>query len=102
MFPFHLVVVYNLHFSCFSSVSPEEWEKFSNKNVLKAERERNSAVTVQSMIDEILQETFDDQQKQCHNVNLAFAERIEQTKKTKAKLEDHLAKVIEMTFLDTL
>jgi len=76
-----------------NSVTPEEWEKFSNKNVLKAERERNSAVTLESMIEEILQETFDDQQKQCDNVNLAFKERIEQTKKAKAKLEDHLAKV---------
>ena len=74
-------------------MTPEEWEKFSNKNVLKAERERNSAVTLESMIEEILQETFDDQQKQCDNVNLAFKERIEQTKKAKAKLEDHLTKV---------
>ena len=74
-------------------MTPEEWEKFSNKNVLKAERERNSATTIESMIDEILQETFDDQQKQCDNVYLAFKERIEQTKKAKAKLEDHLAKV---------
>lgn len=79
-------------------MTPEEWEKFSNKNVLKAERERNSAVTLESMIEEILQETFEDQQKQCDNVNLAFKERIEQTKKAKAKLEDHLAKVQTYNF----
>jgi len=76
-----------------NSVTPEEWETFSNKNVLKAESERNSAVTLRSMIDEILQETYDDQQKQCDNVNLSFAKRIEETEKAKTKLEDHLAKV---------
>lgn len=76
-----------------NSVTPEEWETFSNKNVLKAESERNSSVTLRSMIDEILQETFDDQQKQCDNVDLAFATRIGETEKAKTKLEDHLAKV---------
>jgi len=76
-----------------NSVTPEEWESFSNKNVLKAESERNSSVTLRSMIDEILQETYDDQQKQCDNVNLSFAKRIEETEKAKTKLEDHLAKV---------
>jgi len=77
-------------------VTPEEWETFSNKNVLKAERERNSAVTLESMIEELLQETFDDQQKQCDNVNLAFKKRIEETKKAKTKLEIHLKKVFRM------
>lgn len=76
-----------------NSVTPEEWETFSNKNVLKAESERNSAVTLRSMIDEILQETYDDQQKQCDNVNLSFSKRIEETEKAKNELEDHLAKV---------
>ena len=47
------------------------------------------------MIEEILQETFEDQQKQCDNVNFAFEKRIEETSKAKAKLEDHLVKVIE-------
>lgn len=77
-------------------MTPEEWETFSNKNVLKAERERNSAVTLESMIEELLQETFDDQQKQCDNVNLAFKKRIEETKKAKTKLEIHLKKVFRM------
>ena len=76
-----------------STVTPEEWEEFSNKNVLKAEHEWNSAVTLESMIEEILQEAHDDQQNQCDNVNLAFEKRIEETEKAKQKLEDHLSKV---------
>lgn len=77
----------------FSSVTPEEWESFSNKNFQKAERECNSSKTLRSMIDEILQEIYNDQQKQCTTVNLAFKKRIEETEKAKAKLEDHQAKV---------
>ena len=60
---------------------------------MKAERERNSAVTLGSMTEEILQEAHDDQQNQCDNVNLAFEKRIEETGKAKKKLEDHLSKV---------
>ena len=37
--------------------------------------ERNSAVTLESMIKEILQEAHDDQQNQCDNVNLAFEKK---------------------------
>ena len=55
--------------------------------------ERNSAVTLESMIEEILQEAHDDQQNQCDNVNLAFEKKIEETEKAKKKLEDHLSKV---------
>ena len=76
-----------------SSVTPEEWESFSNKNKLKAERECNSSKTLRSMIDEILQETYNDLKKQCDVTNLAFKKRIEETEKAKKKLEDHLAKV---------
>ncbi|XP_065054990.1 tektin-1-like [Rhopilema esculentum] len=78
-----------------NSVTPEEWESFSNKNFLKAERECNSSKTLRSMIDEILQEVYNDQQKQCTTVNLAFKKRIEETEKAKTKLEDHLNKVLE-------
>lgn len=81
-----------------NSVTPEEWETFSNKNVLKAESERNSSVTLRSMIDGILLETHDDQQKQFENVNLAFSKRIDETEKAKAKLDDHLMKVKEEIF----
>ena len=45
------------------------------------------------MIDEILQEVYNDQQKQCVIVNIALNKRIEETEKAKTKLEDHHAKV---------
>lgn len=76
-----------------NSVTPEEWERFSNKNVEKAERERNSSTTLRSQIDEILMETYTDQQKQCDTTDLSLKKRIEETQKAKDKLTDHLNKV---------
>lgn len=78
---------------CFSSVTPDEWEDFSNKNILKAEREKNSAINLRSIIDGILMQTLSDLQAQCEAVNLAFQKRIEETVEAKTKLEEHLAKV---------
>lgn len=79
-------------FHC-SSVTPDEWEDFSNKNILKAEREKNSAINLRSIIDGLLIQTLNDLQAQCEAVNLAFQKRIEETLKAKTKLEDHLEKV---------
>eukprot|EP00794_Sanderia_malayensis_P014263 gene14263-15750_t len=77
-----------------NSVTPDEWQSFSDKNFLKAERECNSSKTMRSMIDEILQQVYNDQQKQCTTVNLAFKKRIEETEKAKTKLEEHHAHVM--------
>lgn len=76
-----------------SSVCPEDWRDFSNANILKAERERQSSVDLRSLIDGILQQSSNDMRKQCSEVNLSFNKRISETKDTKSKLEDHLNKV---------
>ncbi|XP_069134819.1 tektin-1-like [Argopecten irradians] len=77
-----------------NSVCPEDWRDFSNENILKAERERQSSVDLRSLIDGILQQTSNDMRKQCADVNLAFDKRISETKDSKNKLEDHLNKVL--------
>lgn len=77
-----------------NSVCPEDWQDFSNENILKGERERQSSVELRSLIDGILQQTSNDMRKQCADVNLAFNTRINETKDAKSKLEDHLNKVI--------
>lgn len=82
-----------MHSFDFSSVTPDEWEDFSNKNILKAEREKNSAINLRSIIDGILMQTLSDLQAQCEAVNVAFQKRIEETIEAKTKLEEHLAKV---------
>ncbi|CAH3110534.1 unnamed protein product [Pocillopora meandrina] len=78
-----------------NSVTPDEWEDFSNKNVLKAEREKNSSINLRSIIDGILMQTLSDLQAQCQAVNLTFQKRIEETVEAKTKLEKHLAQVME-------
>lgn len=78
-----------------NSVTPDEWEDFSNKNILKAEREKNSAINLRSIIDGILIQTLSDLQAQCQAVNLAFEKRIQETVEAKTKLEEHLAMVME-------
>ena len=77
----------------FSSVTPDEWENFSNKNALKAEREKNSSINLRSIIDGILMQTLNDLQAQCEAVHLAFEKRIDETVEAKTNLEGHLAKV---------
>ena len=91
------VVRYNLtERECFisSSVTPEEWQDFSDKNILKAEREKNSSINLRSIVDGVLMQSFNDLKKQCAVVDLAFENRIEETEKAKTKLEIHLTKVI--------
>lgn len=77
-----------------NSVSPEDWQDFSHKNIEKAERERQSSVDLRSLVDGILQQTSNDMRKQCSEVNVAFNKRIAECKDTKSKLEDHLNRVI--------
>ena len=83
-----------LKYGCFhSSVTPNEWQDFSDKNILKAEREKNAAINLQSIVDGVLIQTYNDLKKQFDIVNLAFEKRIEETEKAKTKLETHLTKV---------
>ncbi|XP_013403743.1 tektin-1 [Lingula anatina] len=77
-----------------NSVTPEDWETYSNENIEKAERERNNSVQLRTIIDGVLQQTCNDMQKECECVNIAFQKRIDETKDTKGKLENHLSRVI--------
>ncbi|CAC5362654.1 TEKT1 [Mytilus coruscus] len=77
-----------------NSVCPEDWQDYSDANINKAERERQSSVDLRSLIDGILQQTANDMRKQCSEVNFAFQKRISETKDSKSKMEDHLNKVL--------
>ena len=80
-------------FFSLSSVTPVDWAAFSNANIDKAERERQSSVNLRAATDGILKQTADDMTEQCDAVNLSFRERVAETKKAKDKLEQHLDKV---------
>lgn len=77
-----------------NSVSPEQWQDFSNDNINYAERERMNSVDLRSSIDGLLQQTANDMRKQVGDTNEAFAHRIWECKDTKGKLEDNLNKII--------
>lgn len=81
---------------------PEDWQDYSDANINKAERERQSSVDLRSLIDGILQQTANDMRKQCSEVNFSFQKRISETKDSKSKMEDHLNKVGVMNVASNL
>ena len=94
--------VLKIFYFSFSSVTPAQWESFSNENILKAEKEQNASATLRGVIDEILKETRHDIEQQRTTVNLAFDKRIQETSEAKENLEQHLNKVIEPLFCVTM
>lgn len=74
-------------------MTPEEWEDYSDVNIKKAEQERMSSKQLRSITDGILQQAANDMSKQKAETDLCFEKRIRETKETKAKLEEHLARV---------
>ena len=82
----------------YSSVTPDEWEDFSNDNILAAEKQRQNSVNLRSLVDGILQSVANDMHKQKECVDLAMTKRINETRDAKEKLEDHLSKVSDHIF----
>lgn len=68
-------------------------------NINKAEQERMSSKQLRSITDGILQQAANDMNKQKAETDLSFEKRIRETKETKAKLEEHLARVSSNTAL---
>ncbi|KAL9826548.1 tektin-1 isoform 1-T3 [Geothlypis trichas] len=78
-------------------VSPEDWIDFTNINVEKADKQRNSSLALKALIDGILSQIANDMRKQCEMVNNAFRNRVEEVKDAKHKLETLLAMVMDET-----
>ena len=81
-----------MSFPC-SSVTPDDWEDFSNANIIAAEKQRNNSVALRTLIDGVLQSTANDRSRQKEAVDIAMTKRIAETRDSKEKLEDHLSKV---------
>ncbi|GAB1609812.1 tektin-1-like [Argonauta hians] len=73
-----------------NSVSYDDWQNFSNGNIVKAESERETSKNLRSLIDGILQQTCNDIKKQVGIADLAFSQRITEMRDTKGKLGDSL------------
>ena len=59
-----------------SSVSPEQWQDFSNDNINYAERERMNSVDLRSSIDGLLQQTSNDMRKQVCYLSLLIQTKV--------------------------
>lgn len=77
------------------TVSPEEWQDCTDANILNAEKQRQNSLNMRSIIDGILQQTANDQMQQVEFTNRAFKRRIAETRDSKGKLEEHLARVLK-------
>ena len=80
----------------FSSSTPDQWEDFSNDNIIAAEKQRQNSLNLRSIIDGVLQSTANDIRKQVSETDWAMTKRIAETRDAKCKLEDHLSKVISI------
>ncbi|XP_036609355.1 tektin-1 [Trichosurus vulpecula] len=78
-----------------NSVSVDDWVDFSNVNMEKADKQRNNTLALEALIDRILSQTTNDLRRQFETVNVAFQNRIKQTKDAKDKLAMHLDKVMD-------
>lgn len=74
-------------------MSPEDWLDFSNTNVEKADKQRNSSLTLKALVDRTLSQTANDVSRQCDVVDTAFENGLKETKDARDKLAAHLAKV---------
>jgi len=77
-----------------NSVTPDDWENFSDANIVAAEKQRNNSVALRTLVDGVLQSTANDMLLQKETVDLAMTKRIAETRDAKEKLEDHLSKVV--------
>jgi len=70
------------------------WQNYTDGNINRGEMERINSSKLRSVIDASLKTCCDDMKFQQVAVERAFEDRVKQTKRVKAKLEDHLAKVL--------
>ncbi|EGW04399.1 tektin-4 isoform X1 [Cricetulus griseus] len=77
-----------------SASTPETWAKFTQDNLIRAERERLASVNLRKLIDSILRDTSEDLRLQCDTVNLAFSTRCKDLDDALHKLHYHLHKTL--------
>jgi tektin-1 len=77
-----------------NSTTPDDWQRFTDENIKKAERIRANGVELRGVVDSVLEQTREDLQKQGASVDAAFRRRIDETEKALAKSVNHHEKVV--------
>jgi len=79
--------------ACGSSTTPDQWEDFSNRNILETDKQCQNSAALRVIVDGVLQTASNDMRRQKEETDVTLARRIEETRDAKEKLEAHLAKV---------
>ncbi|KAL4647560.1 tektin-1-like [Arapaima gigas] len=80
-----------------ATITPQQWEQFSDVNMAKAEQEKNNSVSLRVLVESLLEQTASDLRKAHQAVGTALELCIQETKNAKRQLEENLAKVLEET-----
>lgn len=75
------------------SFTPEQWEDYSNVNILKSEKHQNASATLRGVVTEILDQANQDILLQRQTVDRAFEKRIKEVQEAYDSLTNHLEKV---------
>ncbi|RDD37820.1 Tektin-1 [Trichoplax sp. H2] len=75
------------------SVTPETWLKFSHKNVIKAENERQNSIALRSHIEKVIDETDKSLKAADEKVDSALVERVGESEAARIYLDEQLAQV---------
>lgn len=76
------------------SVTPMQWENFSEVNLAKAEQQKNNSMSLRSLTESLLGQTAADLQKQRQATTEAFQLNVQELKKDKGNLEEQLSKTL--------
>ena len=82
-----------------SSFTPEQWEDYSNANILKSEKQQNASATLRGVSSGILDQSTQDTLLQRKTVNQAFEKRIDEVQTAHDSLVDHLDKVYKQGYV---
>ncbi|KAJ0063826.1 hypothetical protein NL108_011064, partial [Boleophthalmus pectinirostris] len=76
------------------SVTPMQWENISDINLAKAEQQRNNSMSLRALVESLLEQTASDLQKHFQATTSAFQLNVQELKKAKGQMEDHLSKIL--------
>ncbi|CAL8078788.1 unnamed protein product [Calicophoron daubneyi] len=78
-----------------NSVTTEEWQNFTLGSIEAGDKQLQNSHQLRSIINGILQQVASDQKRQIEATNRALKKRVEETRSSKGKLEEHLARVLK-------
>ncbi|XP_061781426.1 tektin-1 [Nerophis lumbriciformis] len=77
-----------------STVTPGEWERSSDFNIAKAERQKTNSVSLRALVESLLAQTAADMQQQFQATSAALQQNVLHIKTVKSQMEEQLTKVL--------